>query len=601
LDNYEHLLDGAGLVTDMLQAAAGLQIIVTSRARLNVQGEHLLPLGGMDLPPTDLVDPTCATQYSAVQLFLQGARRVEPDFALGDDNVADVIRICHLVEGIPLALLLAAAWLRALSPAEIAAEVEQGIDILASEGRDVPERQRSMRAVFDHSWRLLDAHQQQVLAALSVFRGGCTREAAQEVTGALTRDLMALVDRSLLQHTRAGRYEMHELLRQYAAERLTGSSRYTDVHDRHAAYYTRVLKEGYERYERHQREADLIQIAADIDNAQAAWDWAVARRRVADLQRAIQGLGTFYDRSVRYREGESVCRRAAEVLEEHASAEGLRVRAVVLKWQAKFLVSLGESARARTCYQRALALLDHLASEGEDTRCEEANALEAQVYEAIHRNLSEAENLAKRALGLYCELDDRVGQANALIALGFVAEIAERWQVARECYEASAALWQAMGHEWASVATRYRLAWVELALGHLDQAERRAQESYAFFRESKMPLFMWRTRGLLARVQMSRGQFAAAAELLADVLAHFQEMRDQPEARGTTHDLGFAGLHRGHYQEVEKLVRAIRAPGEKAGRREDYAESLLLEGQVSLAQRRYDSAAQYLQKSLDVH
>ncbi|MFN2232287.1 MAG: tetratricopeptide repeat protein, partial [Anaerolineae bacterium] len=435
----------------------------------------------------------------------------------------------------------------------------------------------------------------------SVFRGGCTREAAQEVTGALTRDLMALVDRSLLQHTRAGRYEMHELLRQYAAERLTGSSRYTDVHDRHAAYYTRVLKEGYERYERHQREADLIQIAADIDNAQAAWDWAVARRRVADLQRAIQGLGTFYDRSVRYREGESVCRRAAEVLEEHASAEGLRVRAVVLKWQAKFLVSLGESARARTCYQRALALLDHLASEGEDTRCEEANALEAQVYEAIHRNLSEAENLAKRALGLYCELDDRVGQANALIALGFVAEIAERWQVARECYEASAALWQAMGHEWASVATRYRLAWVELALGHLDQAERRAQESYAFFRESKMPLFMWRTRGLLARVQMSRGQFAAAGELLADVLAHFQEMRDQPEARGTTHDLGFAGLHRGHYQEVEKLVRAIRAPGEKAGRREDYAESLLLEGQVSLAQRRYDSAAQYLQKSLDVH
>jgi len=602
LDNYEHLLDGAGLVTDMLQAAAGLQILVTSRARLNVRGEHVLPLGGMALPPADLIGPEHALQYSAVQLFLRGAHRVEPGFALGDDNVADVVHLCHLVEGIPLALLLAAAWVRALSSSEIAAEVEQGIDILASEGRDVPERQRSMRAVFDHSWRLLDAHQQQVLAALSVFRRGCTREAAKEVAGASVRDLVALVDCSLLQHTPAGRYEMHELLRQYAAERLAASPlEQAPVRDRHAAHYARALKEAYERYQRQGRNGYLDRIAADIDNARAAWDWAVARKSVTELGRAVLGLSMFYQLCVRYREGESACRYAAEALEEDTSVEGLRVRAVALKWQATLLFSLGEASRARAGYQQSLALLDRLASMGEDTRREKADVVCQQVYEASYRDLPEAERLGRMALGLYDQVDDRLGQWDATFALGWVAEIAERCVQAEEYFETAAALARATDHRSNLASSLACLGWAELGHGRLDRAEQHAREGISFFRESRSSHFAAMARWLLASVQMARGEYVVAGEQLAQALAHYQEVSDQPNVRGTTLDLGFVDLHLGHYQQAETCAQAVLAMAQDSGQRSGYAGSLLLEGQVSLGQGRYESAAQRLRKSLDVH
>jgi predicted ATPase/DNA-binding SARP family transcriptional activator len=601
LDNYEHLLDGAALVTDMLQAAAGLQVIATSRARLGLTGEHLLHLGGMDLPPADLAEPEHATKYSAVQLYLQGARRVEPSFALRDDTVADVIHLCHLVEGIPLALLLAAAWVRALSPAEIADEVERGIDLLASEGRDMPERQRSMRAVFDHSWRLLDAHQQQVLAALSVFRGGCTREAAQEITGASLRDLMALVDRSLLEHTSSGRYEMHELLRQYAEERLAGSPEYAEVHHRHATYYARVLERAYKRYEKRRQPIELSQIAADIDNARAAWDWAVAHKRVTDLERAIKGLWMFYRLRVRYREGESACRHAAEALEGQPSVQGTRVRAVALTRRASFLVSLGEGSGARSCYQQGLALLHQLASMGENTRSEEAFALVDQTYKVMYQDLSEAERLADRALWLYRELGDRRGEGDALHALGMCAAHAGHHRRAKEYYGAAAARYERMHHQWDLADTQLMLAWVNLALGELDQAERRAQALIAFLQESETPFYLWGARLVLANVRTSRGQFAEASEQAQAAVSHFREMGDQPMAIIATSSLRGVRLHLGQYQDVEKLIRTIRASAEKAGHRSDYGESLLLKGAVALAAGHYNQATQQLEESLDAY
>ncbi len=161
LDNFEHLLDGAALVGDFLQAAPHIKILVTSRISLNLQGETLLPIPGMTIPdslPADLAD---LLQYSSVMLFLEGARRVVPGFEPGAADWEPVLRICRLVGGMPLGILLAAAWLRLLSPAEIAAEITaHSLDFLEGEWQEVPERQRSLRAVFDYSWRLLSEREQ---------------------------------------------------------------------------------------------------------------------------------------------------------------------------------------------------------------------------------------------------------------------------------------------------------------------------------------------------------------------------------------------------------------------------------------------------------
>jgi DNA-binding NarL/FixJ family response regulator len=217
-------------------------------------GRDLSPMHSRGEPTADALRTKDVQEYSAVRLFATAARRAQPGFELAAGNLADVVRICHLVEGIPLALLLAAAWVEMLTPAEIAAEISVGIsdelegqmagsglDFLSSDLRDAPERQRSMRAVFEHSWMLLAEDERAVMRALSVFRGSFTREAARAVAGASLRELMALVDKSLLQRTPTGRFALHELLRQYAEEQLKASGAAGEVRGRHSRYYMNAL------------------------------------------------------------------------------------------------------------------------------------------------------------------------------------------------------------------------------------------------------------------------------------------------------------------------------------------------------------------------
>jgi predicted ATPase/DNA-binding CsgD family transcriptional regulator len=214
MDNFEHLLDSVQVVSGLLAAAPGARVLVTSRESLNLREEHLYNVGGLKFPSHEPI--TSAEAFSAVALFAERACRVCPDFSLIDE-LPDLVRICQLVDGMPLALELAASWLKTLSCKEITAEIEQGPDILATPLRNVPERHRSMQAVFDHSWRLLREEERAVFRRLSVFRGGCTWEAAQAVAGADLRVLQGLVDKSFIRRDpHSGRYDIHELLRHMA-------------------------------------------------------------------------------------------------------------------------------------------------------------------------------------------------------------------------------------------------------------------------------------------------------------------------------------------------------------------------------------------------
>jgi predicted ATPase len=232
LDNFEHLLEGANGIVELLEAAPGLQFLVTSRERLNVLGEHAYVVRGMNYGESGSRE---AMPAAAIRLFEQSARRVKPDFVVGNDNLTVVARICALVEGMPLGLELAAAWADMLPLDEIASEIEQSIDFLSSDWKDAPERHRSLRAVFDSSWRSLDEFEQRIFRSLSVFQGGFTREAAQTVAGASLRALARLGHKSLL-YQRGGRYEIHELLRQFGAEQLHLSPKErVAVEERHSA------------------------------------------------------------------------------------------------------------------------------------------------------------------------------------------------------------------------------------------------------------------------------------------------------------------------------------------------------------------------------
>ena len=216
LDSFEHLLEASQPINELLNATQSVKILVTSRASLNLHGEYPHHLKGVDLPNHDesLLETT-----SAVQLFVDRARRVRIDFSL-QDNLASVVEICRLVDGMPLAIEMAAAWLKSLTCADIVREIHNSPDFLTHRDRDVDQRHASMRVVFDYTWNQLNDIEKRVLRRLSMFRGGFGLAAAQQTAGVTPAVLADLIDKSLLYQTTDGLYHFHDLLRQYVEHRL---------------------------------------------------------------------------------------------------------------------------------------------------------------------------------------------------------------------------------------------------------------------------------------------------------------------------------------------------------------------------------------------
>src|SRR5438128_7075965 len=271
LDNFEHLVDGAGFLSQIIERAPHVELLTTSRERLNVQSEWVFDVEGLGLAENG------NGSASAVHLFGVRAAQVVPGFALDDAGYAQALRICRLVDGMPLGIELAASWASVLSCAEIADEIEGNIDFLATSMRDVPERHRSLRAAIDQSWRLLTDEQRSAFSRLSVFRGSFDRSAAVAVTGADVRLLHELVAKSLLRRPDFGRFELHELLRQYAAEQLRlAPAEESDARERHAHHYAARLRDRETALMGPELAAARDELRGELDNLRAAVEWALA-------------------------------------------------------------------------------------------------------------------------------------------------------------------------------------------------------------------------------------------------------------------------------------------------------------------------------------
>lgn len=271
LDNCEHLLPAAAMVGDLLRAAPSVVILVTSRQPLNLQAEHVIRLSGLALPAA--VDDPATAAYPAVVLFDARARQCQPHFTLTPESLPAVVQICRLVHGLPLGIELAAAWVRHRTLDEIAAGLAQQAEWLHSNRPDIHPRHRTMQAVFDHSWALLSPAEQAVLVSTVVFRGGFDRAAAAAVLQANAAHLATLVDKSLLHQDSAGRYEMHELLRQFVGRRLEREAQ-AEVSANHARYYLDLLRRHEGDLRGHAMDRALALARTEVENIRLAWTWA---------------------------------------------------------------------------------------------------------------------------------------------------------------------------------------------------------------------------------------------------------------------------------------------------------------------------------------
>jgi serine/threonine protein kinase len=313
MDNYEHLPEGFALVGDIMKSAPNVYIITTSRQRLSQAGETLFHLSGMDFP--DWETPQDALEYAAVKLFMNSAKRVRPDFELTGNILDDVARICKLVQGMPLGIVLAASWLAVLYLSQIADEIQDSLDFLETDETDLPERQRSIRAVMDYSWAQMTEAEQQVFMKLSVFRGGFTREAAQVVAGANLRNLMSLVNNSLIRRdTDSGHYEIHELLRQYTEEHLQQSGEFDALNQRHLQYFAEFMANRTPDIKGRRQLGSFHEIEADFENIRVAWHHAIDSVNYDALDQMMEALNLFCDMRSLFQTGIDLFKNAMNVL-----------------------------------------------------------------------------------------------------------------------------------------------------------------------------------------------------------------------------------------------------------------------------------------------
>ena len=408
LDNFEHLLDGAALVSEILTAAPRIKILVTSREALNLQEEWLHVLQGMAYPH----NLENVESYESIQLFRHHAERMRSNFSLAE-QVEDMVRICTLAQGMPLAIELSANWVRVLSCEEIANEIERSLDILETSARNVEPRHRTMRAVFEPTWDRLTNGERNVFMRLSVFRGGFTREAAEAVAGSTLRTLTALVDRSLLDVKENGRYDIHELLRQYGLEHLLQSGDFVSTRDRHSAYYADFcLQREPDIQGRRQIEA-LNEMEADFENVRTAWLWAVEQRNPDAIGGALESLFLYCEMRGRFYEMDELVEQAYVRLTSAAGEELHPVWGRLLARSRIHRVPEGIELR-RENLKQALALAQQLENWADIGYC----FWRLGEFSVEHGSVSDALPFLEQGLAHYRESGNRYYIAKVLNEFG---------------------------------------------------------------------------------------------------------------------------------------------------------------------------------------
>lgn len=506
LDNFEHLLGNADIVSDMLGAAPRLKIIATSREALRLQWEWLHEVNGLPVPPEDSGD---LHESDAVRLFLERAERVRPHVA---DECHYVAEICRLLEGMPLALELAAAWLRIMSCEELLAEVRRSIDILISDRRDITPRHRSVRAVLQQSWSGLDESARQVLMHFSIFEAPFSREAAHEVAGATPLLLKNLVDKSLLRMHDDGTCDLHMLVRQFAAEMLSDTlTLYQQAHERHSTYFCGLLQAQTEALKGAAMAEAQAVLSSTIDDIHAAWNWAVSQRAVNRIRVSMQGYCLAHAFRLAYLEQGIAGLSAA--IETCAPIDG-HLAAQLRTWRA-ILYNRIDELRALADLRNALPIL-----RAHQDNVHLAYALGAQC-EALGRlnRLDEALGPGLESQGLFEETRDQYGLAETLRYLGYIYKEKEEPAQATTYYMQSLELGERIGHPGLSAQASYFLGIVAYHKREFETAIERYRASLT--QAEQVGLDRLRILSLieLGRIHTGRGEYQPAHRALEKALS----------------------------------------------------------------------------------
>ncbi len=470
IDNFEHVLAAAPLVSELLDAAPGLTVLATSREPLGLRGERVASVAGLN-------------DKDAADLFLERARDHDPDLEPDDTGREAIVAMCRHVDGLPLAIELTAPWVALLPLSELASRLQDPLAFLDRGARDAPERQRTLRATIDWSYNLLDAPARSAFAALAAFQAGCTIDAAQDIARANLDALARLRDKSLIAR-RDERLVMLETVRDYAAERLAERGDADEIHSRHSQYFLMLAEDGEARLDGPDWIAWRRRLDAEIDNFRAAFAWLVAAGRVESALSLASALQPFWrpgghDREIR------AWLNTALSLADDTTPTGTRARALLASSRGALLASLRS------------ALLDP----------------------------EQAERDAAAALELYRQLDDQAGVAESLVSLGYRQVCLGRYRqagaLAREALAAASA-----SHDERAIGSAL---WLRATAGEgFDEVRSLAQHAVAHFRQSGAIRRIYPLLNTAAYAAIEYGRYSEALPLLDEALPAARAADDPP-------------------------------------------------------------------------
>jgi predicted ATPase/Tfp pilus assembly protein PilF len=563
LDNFEQVISAAPLVTELLVACSELKVFVTSREGLHIRGEQEYPVPPLPLPDlTKLPSLESFSQYAAIELFIQRAQAVKPDFQITKDSAPAVAEICYRLDGLPLAIELAAARIKLLPPRAMLARLEHRLEFLTGGGRDLPARQQTLRNTIAWSYDLLNEDEQVLFRRLSVFVGGCTGEAVEAVAGddsahvSLLDPLGSLLDKSLMREVKGAngepRYVMLEMLREFGLEQLEASGEQGAIRFRHANFFLALAEQAETRLESEEQIEWMNRMEQEHDNLRAALEWSKTAEGAGEICLRLAGtLGLFWEARGYFSEGRE------------------RLSTVLLR----------EFAQGRTAARaRLLARAAELAYRQSD-------------YPATF-------SLAGESLAICREVGDRQGAASALIKLGNAATEGGDYATASEFLEEALSIWRELEDKRGTARALISLGWAALRPGDNPLANDRLEEALAISRELGDTRSIGFELSGLGEVALRQGDYSRATRLLEESLELRRQVGNKWGVGVSLGTLGWVAIRQGDWKRaVSWLCESLEVRqeiGDKGGSAwclERLAEVALAQGQAEKAVRLFGAAA----------
>lgn len=591
LDNFEQLVAGSQFVRELVEHAPQIQLIITSRQRLNLQAELPLPLAGLPVPEAGS-KPVGADRFPAVQLFAERARRADFAFALSAENIGPVIEICRRLEGIPLTIEIAATWVRQMPSAAIAETIINDLDRLAIDMQDVPERHRSMHAVFSGSWRLLTTQEQRTLVHASVFRGGFALQAVAAVLAVDEGVLDQLVEKSLISRTGYSRYEMHELLRQFAQSVPDAAAFGLETaHQRHSAYYLHFIGDIESEFNGLQLAAAQTAVQTELENIRAAWEHAVRGAQTGLLLMALPGIKAYFLMSNLFEAGDQFLGTAVADTTFPSA-----FYAQILTTKALFIEALRRYGEAADLARQAIDLA--VSSQAVRVEAQARNQLGSVLGDGGIDNAAAIKEL-NLAIELAQANGDMLLKAQALSKLAKTLGVVDP-AGAQQAVTEALTIFQAHQHTFGELQSLFTLTQLARGQGDFEQMLAYATRGLYLAMERRDRYFEAAMKDVIAGVNSERGNYGRAIRYFKEALAIYEELQLTSWQNGSQLNLALVYWRVGNWSAARQLTEEAIAGARKSDNQIKLCIVLLNYTLLLLRQGDVDAAEVVAQEALDI-